>query len=240
MSTATVTRVNGPVVEIAAGAEGLAMLDLVHVGPQRLPGEVIALAGDAATVQVYEYTGGLRPGDEVLASGGPLAVELGPGLLGGVFDGVLRPLRSAGERIEPGGAGATLDRERTWSFAPCVSAGATLDAGAVVGSVRETAAIEHRVLVPPDASGTLEWIAPAGEYRVGEPLARVAGREVGLAQRWPVRMPRPVSARLAAQEPLVTGQRVLDLLFPIARGGSAAVPGGFGTGKTVLLAQIAK
>ncbi len=240
MSAATVTRVNGPVVEIAAGTQGLAMLELVHVGPQRLPGEVISLDGDTATVQVYEYTGGLRPGEEAIPSGGPLAVELGPGLLGGVFDGVLRPLRSAGERLEPGGVGVTLERERAWRFAPSVSVGATLGAGSAIGSVRETAAIEHRVLVPPDAGGALEWIAPAGEYRVGETLARVAGREIGLAQRWPVRRARPVRERLAAQEPLVTGQRVLDLLFPIARGGSAAVPGGFGTGKTVLLAQIAK
>lgn len=240
MSAATVTRVNGPVVEILAADAGLAMLDLVRVGPQRLPGEVISLDGETATVQVYEYTGGLRPGDEVLASGGPLAVELGPGLLGGVFDGVLRPLRTAGARIEPGAGAVTLDRERSWPFVPSVEAGASIEPGAVLGALAETAAIEHRVLVPPDVAGTVEWIAPAGGRRVGETLARVAGREVGLSQRWPVRRARPVRERLAAQEPLVTGQRVLDLLFPIARGGSAAVPGGFGTGKTVLLAQIAK
>jgi len=239
IGSAVVTRVNGPVVDVSFG-EGLAMLDLVHVGPQRLPGEVIALAGTTATVQVYEYTGGLKPGDVVLGTGGPLAVELGPGLLGGVFDGVLRPLRSAGVRIEPGSATGTLSGERVWRFIPAARAGEQLGAGAVLGTVRETAAIEHRVLVPPGGGGPLDWIAPEGEYRVGETIARAGGAELGLSQRWPVRRPRPSHARLPAPEPLVTGQRVLDLLFPVARGSTAAIPGGFGTGKTVALQQIAK
>jgi V/A-type H+/Na+-transporting ATPase subunit A len=230
-AAAVVTRVNGPVVEVSAG-EGLAMLDLVRVGPQRLPGEVIALDGARATVQVYEYTGGLKPGDEVLSTGAPLTVELGPGLLGGVFDGVLRALGPAGARIEPGRAAETLSADRAWEFIPVVEAGELLRGGAVLGTVSETAAIDHRVLVPPDAEGQLEWIAPAGDYRVTEVVARVGGAELALAQRWPVRRPRPVSTRLAAVEPLVTGQRVLDLLFPIARGSTAAIPGGFGTGKT--------
>jgi V/A-type H+-transporting ATPase subunit A len=236
---AVVTRVNGPVVEVSVG-EGLAMLDLVHVGPQRLPGEVIALAGTTATLQVYEYTGGLKPGDMVRGTGGPLAVELGPGLLGGVFDGVLRPLSSAGVRIEPGSATGTLSGERVWSFVPAARAGDRIGAGAVLGTVRETAAIEHSVLVPPGAGGQLDWIAPEGEYRVGDTVARAGGAELGLSQRWPGRRPRPSRARLPATEPLVTGQRVLDLLFPVARGSTAAIPGGFGTGKTVALQQIAK
>jgi V/A-type H+/Na+-transporting ATPase subunit A len=238
-AAAVVTRVNGPVVEVSAG-DGLAMLDLVRVGPQRLPGEVIALDGAGATVQVYEYTGGLKPGDEVQSTGAPLTVELGPGLLGGVFDGVLRALGPAGVRIEPGGAAETLSTERAWKFIPVVEAGELLTGGAVLGTVGETAAIDHRVLVPPGAEGQLEWIAPAGEYRVTEVVARVGGAELALAQRWPVRRPRPVSTRLPSVEPLVTGQRVLDLLFPIARGSTAAIPGGFGTGKTVALQQIAK
>ncbi len=239
MSGAVVTRVNGPVVEVRA-ASGLAMLDLVHVGRRRLPGEVIGLEGERATVQVYEYTGGLKPGEEVVGTGGPLAVQLGPGLLGGVFDGVLRPLHSAGVRIEPGGATETLSSQRAWRFQPAVEAGELLTAGAVLGAARETAAIEHRVLVPLDVEGVLEWIAPPGEYRVTEVLARAGGRELTLSQRWPVRRPRPVSSRLPSAEPLVTGQRVLDLLFPVARGSTAAIPGGFGTGKTVALQQIAK
>jgi V/A-type H+/Na+-transporting ATPase subunit A len=239
MTSALVTRVNGPVVEVSAG-DGLTMLDMVEVGPQRLPGEVIALDGASATVQVYEYTGGLRPGDDVVATGGPLAGRLGPGLLGGVFDGVLRPLAAAGVRIEPGGATGSLGGERAWEFTPNVSSGRELGPGAILGSVRETAAVEHRVLVPPQCRGLIEWIAPAGAYRVDDPIARVGGTVLGLSHRWPVRHPRPAQARLPATKGLVTGQRVLDLLFPIARGSTAAIPGGFGTGKTVLLQQVAK
>jgi V/A-type H+-transporting ATPase subunit A len=239
MSDVVVTRVNGPVVEVSGG-ERLAMLELVEVGPLRLSGEVIALQGAAATVQVYEYTGGLKPGDDVLATGGPLTVELGPGLLGGVFDGVLRPLHTAGPRIEAGGVTRTLAGDRNWRFAPSATAGEQLTAGARLGSVRETAAIDHHVLVPPGAGGALEWIAAEGDYKLGDVVARVGGTELGLSQRWPVRRARPVRARLPSGGPLITGQRVLDLLFPIAHGSTAAIPGGFGTGKTVVLQQIAK
>ncbi len=236
---AVITRVNGPVVEVGGG-EGLAMLDLVLVGPKLLPGEVIALSGDTATVQVYEYTGGLKPGDEVMDTGGPLTVELGPGLLGGVFDGVLRRLAGAGVRIEPGAETDSLSSGRRWKFRPSARPGGNLSAGQVVGSVAETEAVEHRVLAPPGAEGVVEWIAEPGEYARDELIARVGGLDVRLSHRWPVRRPRPVAARLPAAEPLVTGQRVLDLLFPVAHGSTAAVPGGFGTGKTVLLQQIAK
>ena len=239
MTGAVVTRVNGPVVEARVEA-GMAMLDLVYVGRNRLPGEVIALDGAIATIQVYAYTGGLTPGDEVVGSGGPLAVELGPGLLGGVFDGVLGRLDQGGSRVEAGGAGETLDRERTWMFCPGVESGEPIAAGAALGSVRESEAIIHRVLVPPAVEGRLDSIASEGEYRVDEPVARVGGLELTLSQRWPVRRARPAATRLASAEPLVTGQRVVDLLFPLARGSTAAVPGGFGTGKTVLLQQIAK
>jgi V/A-type H+/Na+-transporting ATPase subunit A len=239
MTAAVITRVNGPVVEIRTGG-GLAMLDLVEVGAQRLPGEVIALEGEIATVQVYEYTGGLKPGDEIVPTGGPLAAELGPGLLGGVFDGVLRPLQSGSAWLEPGSAGEARAAGRAWTFTPAAQLGQELAAGATIGSVRESAAIGHHVLVPPGAGGVVEWIAPQGELRVGDVVARVNGRELGLTQRWPVRRPRPVRERLAAGGPLVTGQRVLDLLFPVARGSTAAIPGGFGTGKTVALQQIAK
>jgi V/A-type H+/Na+-transporting ATPase subunit A len=234
-----ITRVNGPVVEIHTDGT-LAMLDLVEVGPERLPGEVIALDGEIATVQVYEYTGGLKPGDEIVPTGGPLAAELGPGLLGGVFDGVLRPLQSGSAWIEPGGAGRTRSADRAWSFTPAAQVGQELTAGATIGTVRESAAIEHHVLVPPAAGGVLDWISPSGELRRGDVVARVGGRDLGLTQRWPIRRPRPVRSRLAGGEPLVTGQRVLDLLFPVARGSTAAIPGGFGTGKTVALQQIAK
>jgi V/A-type H+-transporting ATPase subunit A len=239
MSDAVVTRVNGPVVQVS-GSERLAMLDLVHVGPHRLPGEVIALDGEIATVQVYEYTGGLRPGDEVQGTGAPLSIELGPGLLGGVFDGVLRPLTGAGARIEPGSAAGTIAGDRAWGFTALAAPGDRVSAGQILGTVSETVAIKHRVLVTPGGGGVLEWVAPDGEYRAGETIARIGEAEVGLLQRWPVRRARPVRARLPSAEPLITGQRVLDLLFPVARGSTAAIPGGFGTGKTVALQQIAK
>ncbi|MGZ4341226.1 MAG: V-type ATP synthase subunit A [Solirubrobacteraceae bacterium] len=240
MSDAVITRVNGPVVEIRTDG-GLAMLDLVEVGPHRLAGEVIALQGPAATVQVYEYTGGLRPGDEVIGTGGPLAVDLGPGLLGGVFDGILRPLRSAGAWIEAGTTRRARDGDGvTWTFTPSTRSGEQLTEGAVLGTVVESSAIIHHVLVPPSAGGRLDWIAAAGEFRSDQTIARLGGRELALTQRWPVRRPRPARARLSGTGPLITGQRVLDLLFPIARGSTAAIPGGFGTGKTVALQQIAK
>jgi len=239
MSAATISRVNGPVVEVE-GLEGVAMLELVEVGTASLPGEVIALEGPRATVQVYEYTGGLRPGEPVTGTGSPLSAELGPGLLGGVFDGMLRRLDGAGDWIEPGFGSGTLSRERRWPLVPVARAGSEVAAGSLLATIAETVTIEHRVLVPPGVSGRLEWIIPAGEVTVSEPVALVGGHTVTLAQRWPVRRPRPVAERLHASTPLVTGQRVLDVLYPIALGSTAAVPGGFGTGKTVLLQQIAK
>jgi V/A-type H+-transporting ATPase subunit A len=239
VTTGRVVRVNGPVVD-AVGMEAAAMLELVEVGDSRLPGEVIAIERGTATIQIYEYTGGLRPGEPVEVTGGPLAAELGPGLVGGVFDGMLRRLVEAPEFIGVGERSPTLDRTRRWLFVPAVVEGAEPGPGSVLGTVPETGVVEHRVLVPPGSGGRLEWIASEGEYSVDEPIAVVAGRELGLSQHWPVRRARPVRDRLRAGAQLVTGQRVLDLLFPIARGSTAGVPGGFGTGKTVLLQQVAK
>jgi V/A-type H+-transporting ATPase subunit A len=238
VSEARVRRVNGPVVEVE-GFDDVSMLELVEVGEARLPGEVIALDGPRATVQVYEYTGGLRPGVPAKPSGAPLTAELGPGLLGGVFDGMLRRLDGAGDWIRTGARLETLSHDRRWSFEP-VDCPAEVQPGTLLGRVSEAVAIEHRAVVPPGVAGRLEWLAPAGAYTVDEPIARVDGREVALAHRWPVRRARPVEARLPVAAPLTTGQRALDLFFPIARGSTAAVPGGFGTGKTVLLQQIAK
>src|SRR5579875_3122590 len=238
MTKPRIVRVNGPVVEVE-GFGGVAMLELVELGEARLPGEVIAIEGERATVQVYEYTGGLAPGEPAAATGAPLAAELGPGLLGGVFDGMLRRLAGAGDWIAPGARLETLPAERRFPFEPA-PVPERARPGTVLGTVAETAAVEHRVLVPPAVAGPLEWLAPAGAYTVAEPIARIAGAEVRLAHRWPVRRPRPVAARLRAGTPLTTGQRALDLFFPIARGSTAAVPGGFGTGKTVLLQQVAK
>ncbi len=237
MSAPSIARVNGPVVEVD-GFDDVRMLELVAVGAGRLPGEVIALDGTRATVQVYEYTGGVRPGEPVTGTGAPLSAELGPGLLGGVFDGMLRRLDAAGDWIRTGARLPTLDPGRRWAFEPRALERA--GAGSVLGVVHETPALEHRVLVPSGVSGDVEWMAPAGEYTVGEPVARVGGSAISLAHRWPVRQPRPVTARERLSAPLTTGQRALDLFFPVARGSTAAVPGGFGTGKTVLLQQIAK
>jgi V/A-type H+-transporting ATPase subunit A len=241
MSAGTIVRVDGPVVEVS-GLDSAAMLDLVEVGAARLPGEVIALENSIATVQVYEYTGGLRPGESVVSSGLPLTAELGPGLLGGVFDGMLRRLGDVEDFLAPGARPATLPRDRRFAFTPLAAAGAEVQPGALLGTVPEADSFTHRVLVPSGVSGRLEWLADEGSYGVDDPIARVGGQDVRLSHRWPVRRPRPFRSRssAAAVAPLVTGQRALDLFVPVGRGSSASVPGGFGTGKTVLLQQIAK
>jgi V/A-type H+-transporting ATPase subunit A len=236
----TVVRVNGPLVEVG-GLAGVSMADLVEVGSRGYLGEVVAIRGETVTVQVYESTGGLRCGERVVSTHGPLAAWLGPGLLGGVFDGLLRPLSGAGTILRPGVAAAGMrSREERWEFQPVARPGTLVSAGTILGVVPETRAIEHRVLVPPGVAGELRAIAPADAYRPSDRVALVGEVEVGLASPWPVRRPRPVRERLDPVAPLVTGLRVLDLLFPLARGSTAAVPGGFGTGKTVLLQQIAK
>jgi V/A-type H+-transporting ATPase subunit A len=233
-----VTRVDGPVVE-ASGLDDVAMLDLVEVGTRALPGEVIALDGAVATIQVYEYTGGLQPGEPVAQSGRPLTAALGPGLLGGIYDGMLRALDPAAPFVDHDGRRAFAVTASV-PFEPAVGTGATAAPGSLLGIARERGGFAHRVLVPPDAGGAVEWIAPAGTQPVGEPLAVVGGRPIAALQHWPVRRPRAFAERLPTNVPLVTGQRVIDLLFPIGRGGTVSVPGGFGTGKTVLLQQVAK
>ena len=233
---ARVARVNGSLVEIDdLGPVGL--LDVVEIGSTRLAGEVVSIRDDRATAEVHEYTGGLAVGAPARALGRPLSAALGPGLLGGVFDGLLRPLVNADVFLQPG----RIDEPdgRAWTFRPQVAPGARLGAGAVLGVVDEHT-FEHRVLVPPEHGGELTWIAPAGEYTVHDRIAAIDGQEVRLASRWPVRRSRPFRRRLRHDEPLVSGQRVLDLLYPVAHGSTAAVPGGFGTGKTILLQQIAK
>ena len=239
MNGPAIIGVNGPVVEVE-GMDDARVLDLVELGEQRLTGEVIALRDGIAVVQAHEYTGGLGPGAPAILGDGLLRGELGPGLLGGVFDGMLRRLDAMAERLAPGMHATALPQERRWPFRPSVQTGADVDQGAVLGTVRETEAIEARILVPPELRGRVEWVADPGEYTVADAIAVVGGRELRLAQRWPLRRPRPVRQRIPASVPLITGQRAIDLLFPVARGSTAAVPGGFGTGKTVLLQQIAK
>ncbi|HUV88288.1 MAG TPA: V-type ATP synthase subunit A [Anaerolineae bacterium] len=247
--------VNGPVVR-ARGSQQVGMLEVVEVGDEHLVGEVIGLERDVITIQVYEETSGLRPGAPVYGTGVPLSVELGPGLLQSIFDGIQRPLPvlelRSGTYIGRGIKVTPLYRKQKWAFTPRAEPGGLVQGGSVLGSVPETPLIEHRVMVPPDVSGRLIWVAPPGEYTIEEPIARLVpldreqGGEEGteqpltMLQRWPVRRPRPYQSRLSPTELLVTGQRVLDTLFPLAKGGAAAIPGGFGAGKTLAQQQIAK
>ena len=237
-STGKVLRVNGPVVEIG-GLTDVATAELIEVGADRLPGEAVMIRDGVVTAQVYAYTGGLAPGAAAHGLGRPLSVALGPGLLGGVFDGAMQPL-DAGPEFLGGADRSQAGTVRTWRFTPRALVGDDLKSGALLGVIQETPVIEHRMLVPPGAAGRLTWLAAAGEHSADEPLATIGKASVGFSNHWPVRKPRPVAERLPARLPLVTGQRVLDLLYPIAKGSTACVPGGFGTGKTMLLQQIAK
>jgi V/A-type H+-transporting ATPase subunit A len=225
------------------------MYDLVRVGAEGLIGEVVRLDGDDATIQVYEDTSGLRAGDPVESTDAPLEVELGPGLLGTVYDGIQRPLAGLAEMHGPfisrGAVAAALDRRREWEFVPKVSTGQQVAGGDVLGVVAETASLLHKILVPPGVSGVVERISSGGltvEETVAEirDSARGEIRQVSLVQRWPVRRRRPFAARLDPEMPLITGQRVIDSFFPIARGGAAVIPGGFGTGKTVMEQTLAR
>jgi V/A-type H+-transporting ATPase subunit A len=243
----TVTWINGPVIR-ARGSRNVSMLELVEVGEEHLIGEVISLQGDTITAQVYEETSGMRPGAPIFGTGLPLSVELGPGLLTSIFDGIQRPLpvieQRSGSFIGRGMRLTPLYRKSKWKFSPSASVGDSLSGGAVLGSVPETESLEHRIMVPPEVSGRLTWIAKSGEYTLEDAIARMqtADGEVELTmlQRWPVRQPRPHAGRLGQSTPLITGQRVLDTFFPVAKGGAAGIPGPFGSGKTVTQHSIAK
>ena len=231
------TRVSGPLVEVA-GLPAAAMYDIVEIGAARLPGEIVAIRGAVATVQAYEYTGGVAPGDRASCRGEPLSAPLGPHLLGGVFDGLLRPLSGAGTWLDPARPPAADQRE--FGFTPSVSDGDTVAHGAELGTVANPGQVPYRVLVPQGVSGVVAGVRPAGPAAAAAVIASVGGTAVPLTAPWPVRAPRPYTERLDGDAPLRTGQRVVDVLFPVSRGGTSAVPGGFGTGKTVLLQQITK
>ena len=230
-------KVNGPLVEVD-GLTDVAMSELVELGVARLPGEVVAIRRATTSVQAYEYTGGLAVGDSVTANGTPLSARLGPELLGQVFDGLLRPLSTAPVWLTPR-AERAIDRS-TWRWNPVAAEGRALTPGQLLGTLPDIAGLEYRVLVPPGVGGYVERLAHAGRYGADEAVATIGGIDVRINAYWPVRRPRPVRERIEAAEPLLTGQRVLDAIFPLARGSTAAVPGGFGTGKTMLLQQIAK
>ncbi|MEU0560347.1 V-type ATP synthase subunit A [Dactylosporangium sp. NPDC006015] len=235
---ARITRVSGPLVQVD-GADA-AMHDVLELGPCRSPGEVVAVRGPAVTVQAYEYTGGLRPGDAAVPLGRPLAAPLGPWLLGGLFDGLLRPLAGGPVWLTAGSLAAPPAQGTARRFTPRVAERDTAGPGGILGTVATGGPIEFRVLVPPHVSGTVQQVAAPGEYGPDDVLVTVGTAPVTMTTSWPVRTPRPYTARRAADAPLLTGQRVVDAFFPIAKGGTAAVPGGFGTGKTLLLQQIAK
>ncbi|HTY45880.1 MAG TPA: V-type ATP synthase subunit A [Patescibacteria group bacterium] len=242
-----VCRVLGPVVE-AEGVSLLRMLDMVEVGRDHLVGEVVRLKEDRAYIQVYEDTTSLKASDPVYTQGFPLYVELGPGLLGNIYDGIQRPLeqirRQEGFYIQRGVHTAILDRSKKWHFVPLKKEGETVHPGEFIGQVQEAALVVHKIMIPPGTQGLVKWLAPEGDYTVEDRIALIGDQEqeneVRMYQRWPVRKPRPYRERLPTNEPLITGQRVIDTLFPVAKGGCVAIPGGFGTGKTVTQHQVAK
>jgi V/A-type H+/Na+-transporting ATPase subunit A len=241
-----VGRVSGPVV-IAEGLDEARMYDVVRVGALGLVGEIIRLVGGRATVQVYEDTTGLRPGDPVENTGAALSVELGPGLLTSIYDGIQRPLdviqKVVGDFITRGTAALPLDEKKRWEFKASARVGEEVAPGAILGTVQETSLIVQKILVPPNVRGTLKELA-SGTYTIREPIGSIRGPSgstpLYLAHRWVVRIPRPVAQKLPPDIPLVTGQRVIDSFFPIAKGGTACIPGAFGTGKTVAQQQLAK
>ena len=246
MSTGTIKKVAGPLV-IATGMRDANMFDVVRVSSERLIGEIIEMHGDEASIQVYEETSGLGPGEPVESINVPLSVELGPGLIGSIFDGIQRPLdeirRLTGNNLKRGVEVPSLNREKKWSFVPSVTVGDELEAGDVLGTVQETESVVQKIMVPPNTAGTVKSIS-RGEYTVEEPIAVLSTKdgdqELTMMQRWPVRKGRPYAEKLPPEMPLITGQRVIDALFPIAKGGVAAVPGPFGSGKTVIQHQLAK
>ena len=243
-----IIKVSGPLV-VADGMADASMADVVRVGPQHLIGEILNMTGDRASIQVYEETSGLGPGAEVVTTGAPLSVELGPGLIENIYDGIQRPLeeivRRVGANITRGIQVPPLDREKLWDFTPTAAAGDAVTGGDVLGTVPETESVLHKIMVPVGVSGTVEWLAEAGQYNITQPIARLrtadgAVQELTMVQKWPVRVGRPYKKKFPPETPLQSGQRVIDTMFPIAKGGTAAVPGPFGSGKTVVQHQLAK
>lgn len=250
-----ISRINGSVVK-AKGNDDFSVQDMVYVGTIRLVGEVISVDGDEATVQVYESTSGLKPGEPVETTGEPLSVYLAPGIIGNMFDGIQRPLEklyeTSGDFITRGQQMENLDTQKKWHFIPVLQEGVQVGALSVFGEIPETGSVRHKAMIPlplsgvaSAADGVLEYIAPEGDYTITDCIAKVRAengelREIRMLSRWPVRIPRPYKKRISADEPLITGQRVIDTLFPLARGGTAAIPGSFGTGKTMTQHQLAQ
>lgn len=240
--------INGPVVTVK-NTDSFEMMEMVHVGKQKLVGEIIGITDDITTIQVYEETTGLKPGDPVEGTGAPMNVLLGPGIIDNIFDGIERPLKAieeeAGAFINRGSSVSALDDKKLWNVTMEVKVGDKLEGGQIYATLPETPIIEHRLMVPPELSGEVVKVNPNGDYKLFDTVVVIKDDEgvehnLTLCQQWPIRTSRPVKERLTSSVPLITGQRVIDTLFPIAKGGTAAIPGGFGTGKTMTQHQLAK
>lgn len=240
--------INGPVVTVK-NTDSFEMMEMVHVGKQKLVGEIIGITDDITTIQVYEETTGLKPGDHVEGTGAPMNVLLGPGIIDNIFDGIERPLKAieeeAGAFINRGSSVSALDDKKLWNVTMKVKVGDKLEGGQIYATLPETPIIEHRLMVPPELSGEVVKVNPNGDYKLFDTVVVIKDDEgvehnLTLCQQWPIRTSRPVKERLTSSVPLITGQRVIDTLFPIAKGGTAAIPGGFGTGKTMTQHQLAK
>ena len=245
MTDALVSRISGPVV-VGKGLGGAQMFDVVRIGEMGLVGEIIRLEGDSAQIQVYEDTTGLRPGEKIVNTNRPLSVQLGPGLLKSIYDGIQRPLdvlrEQSGDFISRGKIIPALDQKKKWDFVPVKKKGDQVAPGEIIGEVQETPLIKHKIMIPPNVSGELVDISE-GQFTVNDNVATLKNGktiDIGLSSWWTVRIPRPVLKKLPPEEPLITGQRVIDTFFPIAKGGTAAIPGPFGSGKTVIQQQLAK
>jgi len=242
-----IIKIAGPVI-VADGMRGTQMYEMVKVGDSKLIGEIIELEGDTATIQVYEETAGLRPGEKVESTGGPLSVELGPGIMGSIFDGIQRPLEvikaKTGDFIERGVDVPSIDKDKKWTFKPVAKVGDQVKGGDILGEVQETSAVLQKILLPPTIEGTIKSIVTSGEFTVEEDIVEIetenGTEKVQMLQKWPVRKGRPYKEKLDPDIPLVTGQRTQDTFFPVAKGGTAAIPGPFGSGKTVTQQQLAK
>lgn len=242
-----IIKIAGPVI-VADGMRGTQMYEVVRVGDSKLIGEIIELEGDTATIQVYEETAGLKPGEKVESTGGPLSVELGPGVMGCIYDGIQRPLEVikalTGDYIARGVDVPSIDREKKWTFEPVAKVGDKVEVGDVLGQVQETSAVLQKIMVPPKFEGTIKSIVAKGEFTITEAIAEIETedgiKEVQMLQKWPVRKGRPYKEKLDPDIPLVTGQRAQDTFFCLAKGGAAAIPGPFGSGKTVTQQQLAK
>ena len=244
----TVFSVNGPVVKVRDTSD-FAMMEMVYVGAEHLMGEVIGVNSEETTIQVYEVTTGMKPGEPVIGTGSPVSAVLGPGIISNIFDGIERPLKKmeeiSGAYISPGSNIDSLDTEKKWNVTIKVKVGDEVDGGAVFAVCPETALIEHRCMIPPKMSGEVVFAAENGEYTINDVICRIKSadgieHELTMCQKWPIKQSRPFNKRLPVDRPLITGQRVIDTILPIAKGGTAAVPGGFGTGKTMTQHQLAK